>query len=146
MALTLKTIDIHNWQACIHLQLAEDQRSLLASNLYSLAEAYVQPACQPRGIYDGSLMIGFAMYLYEAADGLYWIPRFMIDQRQQGKGYGRSGMQAVVDEMIADRPDTPIMISITPVNTAARALYESLGFEDTERRSHGESILQFTPG
>lgn len=137
----LAPITLDNWQDCIHLQLDPHQEGLLATNLYSLAEAYVQPECQPRALYDGDTMIGFAMYLYDLRSGAWWVPRFMVDRRHQGRGYGRAGMQAVIAELWAQPLSAPVMISLTPGNAPAQRLYESLGFTDTGRRSHGEIVL-----
>lgn len=142
MHVTLRDITPANWQQCINLRLPPRQSDLLASNLYSLAEAYVEPQLQPRAIYAGNRMIGFVMYEYDPDDGCYWIPRFMIDIRYQGQGYGKAAIQAVLDELHAQRPDTPVMLSITPDNEVARNLYLSLGFEDTGRHKKGEDILR----
>jgi diamine N-acetyltransferase len=145
MSVHLQPVTLKNWQACIHLQVGDDQAGLLATNLYSLAEAYVQPECQPRAVYDGHVMIGFGMYLHEPVEQVFWIPRFMIDRRFQGQGYGRAGMLAMLEEMADLRPDAAVMLSITPANTGARALYDSIGFEDTGRQSHGELIIRRPP-
>lgn len=142
MHVTLHDITPANWQECINLRLPPRQSDLLASNLYSLAEAYVEPQLQPRAIYAGNRMIGFVMYEYDADDGCYWIPRFMIDIRYQGQGYGKAAIQAVLDELHDQRPDTPVLLSITPDNEVARNLYLSLGFEDTGRHKKGEDILR----
>jgi len=142
MAVALRDITVDNWQTCIHLQLAEGQDHLLASNLYSLAEAWVEPALRPRAVYDDDTMIGFVMYVYDPAQACYWIPRFMIDARCQGMGYGRAAMQAVIDELRGQRPEAPIMISVTPDNEPARNLYLGLGFADTGHNRRGEDILR----
>lgn len=140
---SLRKITQANWQYCIHLQLAPEQASKLASNLYSLAEAYVEPRCQPRGIYAGEMMLGFVMYEFHEYSGTYSIPRFMIDTRWQGLGYGRDALTAVIDELKNDHPDAPILISLTPDNDAARRLYIGLGFEETGERIHGEDVLRY---
>ncbi|MES1926994.1 GNAT family N-acetyltransferase [Salinisphaera sp. T31B1] len=140
--LALAPVTQRNWQHCIHLQLAPDQTHRLASNLYSLAEAYVEPRCTPRAIYADAQMIGFVMYEFYEHSGAFSIPRFMIDVRWQGYGYGRRAMRLIVDTLKSERPDAPILISLTPDNIAARRLYEAVGFEDTGRHSHGEDVLR----
>jgi len=140
--ISLREINQGNWQYCIHLQLAPAQASKLASNLYSLAEAYAEPRCRPRGIYANDMMLGFVMYEFNEHSGAYSIPRFMIDARWQGLGYGRAALQAVLDELKTERPDAPILISLTPDNDAARRLYVGLGFEETGQQVHGEDVLR----
>lgn len=139
----LAAINRRNWQACIQLQVAPEQTDRLASNLYSLAEAYVEPECVPRAIYAGKQMVGFLMYEFNEYVGAYSIPRFMIDRDWQGYGYGGQALQALISALKAERPDAPILISLTPDNDAARRLYERFGFEDTGQHYHGEDVLRY---
>ena len=140
-AITLAPVTVANWQTCIHLRVSPAQATHLASNLYSLAEAYVESACVPRAIYADETMIGFVMYTFHESTGAYSIPRFMIDVHWQGAGYGRRAMAAILDALKAEHPEAPIFISLTPDNRAARQLYIGLGFEETGRREAGEDIL-----
>jgi len=48
----------------------------------------------------------------------------------------------VLQALKNERVDTPILISLTPGNQAARRLYERHGFEDTGQRLHGEDVLR----
>ena len=143
LPISLHPVTAHNWQRCIHLRLSPEQASRVASNLYSLAEAYVQPQCTPRAIYAGDTMIGFAMTEFIAATGAFNIPRFMIDIDWQGGGYGGEALRAIIDALKSEREDAPILISLTPENEAARRLYERHGFEDTGQRFHGEDVLRY---
>ncbi|GAB3670978.1 GNAT family N-acetyltransferase [Salinisphaera aquimarina] len=143
LPVTLRAIDTRNWQTCIHLELEPEQARKLASNLYSLAEAYVEPRCTPMGIYAGVQMIGFVMFEWHPATHTYSIPRFMIDRRWQGGGYGARALQAIIDTLKGEQPDAPILISLTPDNMPARRLYERLGFVDTKHRLHGEDVLRY---
>lgn len=142
MPITLRNITPANWRQCVGLEPSPAQEHRIASNLYSLAEAYVEPQLQPRAIYLGPRMIGFVMYVFDAENGCYWMPRFMIDARFQGRGYGKRALQAVIAALRDQRPEAPIMLSITPDNAIARHLYSDLGFEATGHRKHGEDILR----
>ncbi|MBS64443.1 GNAT family N-acetyltransferase [Salinisphaera sp.] len=143
IVVTLRPVDLHNWQQVIHLQLSAEQARRVASNLYSLAEAYVQPRCTPYAIYANETLIGFVMAEYLPGYEAYNIPRFMIDVAWQGVGYGGLALQAVIDTLKHERPEAPILISLTPDNTAARRLYERHGFVDTGQRFHGEDVLRY---
>lgn len=135
-----------NWQAVIALRVGAEQAANLASNLYSLAEAYVEPGCRPRAIVAGRTVVGFAMYEYMPGEHAFNIPRFMIDADWQGYGYGRVGLERLLDEIDAEHPDAAVLISLRPDNGAARRLYARLGFVDTGRRVHGEDIMRRAPG
>lgn len=143
--ISLRGITVENWEECINLQLPEEQCRLVASNLYSLAEAYVQPSLHPRAIYDGEQLVGFVMYQRSEDDSSIWIPRFMIGAAHQGRGMGRRAMKATLDEVRSHWPESPILLSLTPENRAARRLYLSLGFVDTGEHKQGEDILALYP-
>jgi|AntDeeMetagen681_2_1112603.scaffolds.fasta_scaffold22601_1 diamine N-acetyltransferase len=142
LPVTLRPVTVHNWERCVHLRLLPAQAAGVASNLYSLAEAYVQPSCSPRAIYAGNHMIGFVMTEFVDSEGAYNIPRFMIDVDWQSAGYGGAALRAVLQALKNERVDAPILISLTPENQAARRLYERHGFEDTGQRLHGEDVLR----
>lgn len=82
-AVTLRAIDRDNWETCIQLAVAKDQQSFVASNLYSLAQAFVWPECVPLGIFEEDTMVGFLMWAKDHRDGQYWVYRLMIDHRFQ---------------------------------------------------------------
>lgn len=142
LPVTIQSVTRANWQEVIALRLAPSQANLLASNLYSLAEASVEPQCQPRAIVAGRTVIGFVMFEYIDSASAFNIPRLMIDRRWQGRGYGGAALAAIIETLKADRPAAGIMISLLPCNDAARRLYERLGFVDTGTRFHGEDVLR----
>ena len=53
MKIVLRPIDAHNWREAIRLGVALEQRSFVASNLYSIAESKFEPEAVPMGIYAG---------------------------------------------------------------------------------------------
>ena len=99
----LRPITRDNFRACIALRVADTQVGMVAANTQSLAEAYVNPALTPLGIYDAAAcgfeepptpMVGFTMI--ERAAGVGFILRLMVDQAYQGRGYGRAAMTEVI--------------------------------------------------
>lgn len=142
LPLRLVPVTQANWQAVIALRVDDEQAGNLASNLYSLAEAYVEPRCQPRAIVAGRTVIGFLMYEYIEARNTFSIPRFMIDAQWQGHGYGAAALAEIIDTFRQTRPEAAITISLRTDNHAAWRLYERLGFVDTGERVHGEAVLR----
>lgn len=144
-AIELIPISKDNELSCIRLRPREDQLHLVASNADSLVHAMKETTSRPYGIYAGSTMIGFILCDQEAyTDGYYWILRFMIDGRFQGRGYGKAAILHVID-MLKHRDDcTEIRVSHVPANAAAHALYKRCGFEDTgEFEDCGDPILRY---
>ena len=136
----LRAIDRHNFYDIISLAVSESQKSFVASNLYSIAEAKVKPECVPLAAYEGSTPVGFVMYSIDEDDEEYWISRLMIDEKHQGKGYGRQILIKVIADIQADKNYNKMYISFEPDNAAARRLYESLGFRPDGRVIEGEEV------
>ncbi len=152
MNIHLRPITRENWFECIKLKPAADQQNFVASNAISLAEAYVEPWWRPCAVYADQTMVGFVMYGRWPSDlpapladeeeerlpGIDYILSFMIDERHQGRGYGRAALIATIRRIKA-LPDThTICLSYEPENSVAARLYASGGFKPTGRMVGGE--------
>lgn len=139
----LRRVDLGNMQEIIGLEVRENQQSFVASNLYSLAEAFAcresGHAALPFGLYEDDQPVGFAMFGYglmegdpAIAQGNYVLVRLMIDRRHQGKGLGKAALGACLDYLrtFPCGPATHVWLSYEPENHAARALYHAAGFEE----------------
>ncbi len=137
----LKDVTAKNWRAIARLELARDQKDLVADNLHSIAESKFDPDARPRAIYAGGEPVGFLMY--DASDDEALIYRFMIDRRHQGKGYGRAALVLAIDEIRAMPKVRKVSISYMPDNNAAKAFYASLGFIEVGVDEDDEMIAEF---
>lgn len=125
-----------NWLALIKLQVREDQRNFVASNVFSIAQAQFGDNFEghwdlhPFGIYEDDDPVGFLMYGYNFEHPRYqaFILRLMVDEKHQKKGYARFGMEKILEVFRADERVKEVGISYDPQNEAARKLYASLGF------------------
>lgn len=62
----------------------------------------------------------------------------LIDNRQQGRGYGRAALQQII-ELSRQLDGCDILrLTVNPLNAAGIALYESAGFEVTGTDDDGE--------
>jgi diamine N-acetyltransferase len=135
----IRPVTKDNWKELIRLKVREDQTHFIASNLYSIAEAQFGDDYEghwdlhPFGIYDDGTPVGFLMYGYnfEHPKQQAFIIRLMVDQEFQGKGYGRFGMEKMLEIFRLDERIRVAGISYEPENEAARRLYASLGFVET---------------
>lgn len=145
MAITLQPVTADNWHDCINLHPDEGQHDLVASNLYSIAQTAVEPACVPMAIQKGDTVIGFLMFEPDPQTDGWWLSRFMIDRHYQGRGYGRAALAALVDLLQAKTPGAVIRLSIVPWNWGATALYQAAGFRFTGSRHGDELIMALDP-
>ena len=159
--LRLEKVDYKNFIDLCKLRVKRNQESFVASNVGSIAEAYVATLAggypQPFGIYLGDKPIGFLMVGYypsleqakkwadkdEATpyfmDQSYLIWRFMIDKKYQGKGYGKEALQLALD-YIRTFPVGKAKycwLSYEPENEAARNLYRLFGFKEAKKLPKG---------
>ncbi len=140
---SLRLITQTNFNECISLKVADNQKKFVATNVQSLAAAFVNPTYHPFGIYDSEAhyqanpsMIGFTMY--ELIDAVGFILRLMIDEKFQRKGYGRAAMIEVIRRLKLHPEVEQIATSHVRENEAAARLYESLGFVDWEHELRGD--------
>lgn len=112
----------------------------MAPNLYSIAEVQFLENFEALGIHNGEKMVGFVMAGLDPDDNNYWIYRFMIDKSCQGRGYGKKGMQAVIDWLKSKEGCELVMVGYNPENTAAENLYKSSGFADKGIAPWGEKL------
>ena len=130
--------------------MTREQKTFLPDNVTSLAYAGIVRESGIQvftfGIYKEDKPVGFAMIgydiPYEPDDDLndiyrftrssYFIWRFMIDKRYQGRGYGREAMRLILDFIKTGpcRKAEYAWICYDTANTVARRLYTSLGFKE----------------
>lgn len=122
--------------------------------MQSLADAYVwREAAEPYAVYSDDEMVGFAL-LFPLADGGdddsipesgtergFVLVRLMIDDRFQGRGYGRAALDAVV-QLIRQRGLPTIRLSVVPENEQALVFYRRNGFAETGEIHGGEVVME----
>lgn len=143
MSLSIRPVTKENWRDLVKLKVRDDQRHFVASNAYSIAESQFgqdEPDGShwdlfPHGIYEGDTPVGFLMYGYnfQYPDYEAFILRLMVDVNHQGKGYGKFGMEKMLEIFRSDERISCVGISYEPNNDGARKLYASLGFVETGR-------------
>jgi diamine N-acetyltransferase len=152
--ISLRPIDPSNYQECIALSVAPDQQRFVASNLRSLADAYVwREAAETYAVYADEEMVGFGL-LFPFADGAdddaipepgtergYIIVRLMVDHRFQGHGYGRAALDAILD-LVRGRGLGAVRLSVVPQNVQALEFYRRNGFAETGEIHGGEIVME----
>jgi diamine N-acetyltransferase len=152
--ISLRPIDSTNYRECIELSVAPEQRGFVASNVQSLADAYVwRQAAEPYAVYSDHQMVGFALLFPFAGDvddesvpepgterGIVLV-RLMIDAGFQGRGYGRDALEAIV-ENVRERGLPTVRLSVVPENEQALEFYRRNGFAETGEVHGGEIVME----
>ncbi|MCC5801237.1 GNAT family N-acetyltransferase [Rossellomorea vietnamensis] len=142
MNLSLKKISTENWEECITLSVSENQKGFVADNAYSLLQSKFVQDQYPLAIYDGADMVGFVMYGTDPETNRMEMSRLMIDQKHQGKGYGKAATQLLLEQLEHTYGRLELFTSAEPENVSAIRLYENLGFEKTGEVMWGEIVLK----
>lgn len=147
MAVTLKSITEDNFIDAFNLKLKKDQEEFVSHPVRSLAQAYVyRDQCQPFGIYEDDRMVGYVMVIYDYDVPEYDIWHMMIDETQQGKGFGKAALKLILD-YIEKKPfgnSDRVVLTCNKNNTYALNMYQSLGFEMTGNEDEDELELVLT--
>ena len=143
----LHPITEDNFLDAFHLALAPGQEAFVSHPIRSLAQAYVyRNQCQPFGIYAEDRMVGYVMVIYDFDVPEYDIWHMMIDQSEQGHGYGGEALDEVL-RYIRTKPfgkSDRVALTCNRNNSIARKLYESRGFTPTGNEDEEEIELAMT--
>lgn len=149
MDIELKPVNRKNWEEALALQVSDPQQGFVPAVAVSLAKIYIKPDGEqveyiPFAIYDGNRMVGFIMHAYEVntTDG-YWINGFLIDAKEQGKGYGRAAILRMITWIQSQFPQCEeIRLTVHKDNRIAKTLYSNLGFVETGNWFGDEEVLK----
>ena len=143
----LKAITEDNFIDAFGLRLAPGQEKYVSHPIRSLAQAYVyRDQCQPFGIYAEGKMVGYVMVIYDYDVPEYDIWHMMIDEAEQGHGYGGEALDRVI-EYIRTKPfgdSNRVALTCNKENPVARKLYERKGFSPTGNEDEDEIELAMT--
>lgn len=131
MEMLLKEVTIENFNECIDLEVAENQKKFVTSNARSIALSKVSPHFEPLAIYHNNQMVGFSLSGRNKKSKKYYIVRLMIGEKFQGKGYGKAATLMLIDRMKENADCDEIRLFFVPGNKGAEKLYNSLGFVPT---------------
>jgi diamine N-acetyltransferase len=108
--LSLHEITEDNWRAVIQLKTKPEQAGNLASNAVSIVEGHYSEDAWFRAIYaDNHTVVGFLMLAIWDPTEMYYIWRFMIDQRYQGLGFGKQGVALAVAKIREHAPKAKLI-------------------------------------
>ena len=148
MTIRLEPINDNNRDAVLALSVRKDQ-PFVATNEVSLRQADETNAehpgvARPFAIYAGEKLVGFCMFAFapkaKEKDDRYWLWRFMIDKKEQGKGYGQAALNEIIKYFKENGADM-LYLSTEPENERGLHIYHKFGFRETGIISGDEVVL-----
>lgn len=129
----LADIDPGNWR--LDLKVTESQKAYVAGSAVMLARAYAYREQRSRAfvIYHDETPVGMGMYHDCPELDAFDLSQIFIDERYQGKGYGKAATKLVLDAMKHDGKYSKVILCYIEGNDAAEKLYKDFGFAETGR-------------
>jgi diamine N-acetyltransferase len=118
-----------------------DDQPFVASNAFSVAESKIFPEWITRAVYHEDEMVGFVMYLLDYEKSELYLCRFMIDQKHQGKGYGKATLELLKEIAMNDEKIQKMTLSTNPENANGIRIYEKFGFVDMKYKEEDEEVF-----
>ena len=138
----LEEVNPDNWR--FGLDVRDDQKEYVASTMVLLARAYAYRSFRSNAfvIYNDETPVGMALY-YDFEDA-YNFSQFFIDERYQGRGYGYTAAEMIIQRMRDDGVFDKVTLCYVEGDEAAKRLYLKLGFSHTGEVEEGEVVMEKT--
>ncbi|MFW9997005.1 MAG: GNAT family N-acetyltransferase [Candidatus Odinarchaeota archaeon] len=141
--ITLREVTRETVRTICRLDVAENQKKFVAPNAVSIAEAYfARDTAWFRAIYAGETPVGFVMVADDPEKGDYFLWRFMIDWRYQGKGFGKKALELVIQRVKGCPGVKAFYTSHVKQDGGPEGFYKKIGFVDTGKIEHGEHVMK----
>ncbi len=153
--LILRPVTQDNWQEALKLRVHPAQLRFVAEYepiaAIALAKAYIHlggATWTPFAVYQDASMVGFfELARWTDAPDQCWIFHFFIDQRYQGRGYGKAALACLID-LVRREHEAPnaLLLVVHPENKPAQQLYSAAGFRLTGTVRWGEPVYRLALG
>lgn len=136
MTITFREITSDNYSQVLNLKITPEQEAakFVSPVVRSLADAWFyreEGITYPKAIYAKDDLVGFIMYDLDTEEQQVFIWRFLIDQRYQGKGYGRQTIETVLAMAKEQAKITKVVADYVDGNEPMKKILLGLGFEET---------------
>lgn len=136
MTITFREITSDNYSQVLNLKITPEQEAakFVSPVVRSLADAWFyreEGITYPKAIYAKDDLVGFIMYDLDTEEQQVFIWRFLIDQRYQGKGYGRQTIETVLAMAKEQAKITKVVADYVDGNEPMKKILLDLGFEET---------------
>ena len=138
----LEPVSEKTFKKVIDMKLPDEQSRFVASNVVSLAQAWLYyDETRPYAICDDDKVVGFMMLDWDESERTVGIWRFMIASEYQKMGYGKAAVEAAIKMIKDESKFDMIHLDYVEGNTVARELYYKAGFRENGDVEDGEIIM-----
>ena len=142
---SLRPVTRENFYTVIRLMVKPEQRTSVAPNARSIAEAHYNDNVYFKAIYADETPVGFIMLADPGTFGgptRYYLWRFMVDQNHQGQEYGKMALDLLC-EYVRTRPNADFLYgSYHPGENGPEKYYHGYGFEDIDEMDGNEQVMR----
>ena len=148
--LEAREIERETLRQILRLKVGEAQAGFVASNAVTIAQAAYEPCAWLRGLWVGETPVGLMAMIdlrpehpdHEPGltDDSAYLWRLMIDEAQQGRGYGVQAMELAFAQARAWGRGR-FLVHVAEEPGSALPLYRRFGLVPTDRVDDGERLL-----
>jgi len=140
---TLREITRDSLRAILDLKVSKKQEQFVAPNAVSIAEAHFSSNAWFRAIYADETPVGFVMLGEVPEKGLHFLWRLMVDERYQGRDYGRKALELVIQHVKTVTSAKELLTSCHEGKGSPKGFYLKMGFVETgEKIDNGEIVMK----
>ena len=139
---SLKEITVKTLDSSLHLTVRDDQKKYMASNAVSVAQAHFSKYAWFRAVYADKTPVGFVMLYDNSEKPEYFLWRFMIDAKFQGKGFGKRALELLINYVKSRPKAKELILSYVPGKESPEKFYLKMGFENTGKVIKGEQVMR----
>lgn len=144
-AVTLREITAETVISICNLSdtLSEAHQHMVAPNALSIAQAHFSEHAWFRAIYADEIPVGFIMLYHgpghhDPEREVYFLWRLMIAGPYQGMGFGRRGLELLIEKIVAEGA-TELLTSRGQGEGSPEGFYRALGFEP-DGQMYGDEV------
>ena len=133
-------VEPKNWRKVNSLKVGKDQERFVAPNVTILARAYAyrNDGANVSVIMLEEEIIGLLLYRgWDLSPACYILDQFMIDEKFQGRGYGKLAMELILNKMREEAKYNRVELCYCQGNEVAESFYKNLGFYHTYDEDEG---------
>lgn len=128
------------------LQVDPEQMQYVGDTAYNLEQTRLDPNSEAMAVLAGERVVGFYRLDFSVAaiagrslgEPSVGLRAYVIDRREQGRGYGTQGMLACATDLRRRYPERRLLaLTVNVRNRAAYGVYLKAGFADTGELYHG---------